>query len=118
MLEDGHDVGEALVEGEDVAVRGLEVARAEAVDESVRHLVCDDVVREAGEDRLAREVRAGVFVVGAKVAEEDGEEVGVVVGVRAAERVRQEAEARAPLEAGTSGRAPRRSSRAPLDATA
>ena len=30
------------------------------VDQGVRHLVADDVVRQAGVDRLAREVPAGV----------------------------------------------------------
>jgi hypothetical protein len=99
VLEDGDDVGESLVKAEDVAVRGLEVARPQAVDERVRHLVGDDVVREAAEDGLPREVRARLLLVGPKVAEEDREEVGVVEGVRAAEGVGQEAQGRPSLEA-------------------
>lgn len=44
MLEDRDDVGESLVEGEDILVGRLQRARAQAVDEGVGYLVGDDVV--------------------------------------------------------------------------
>ena len=59
MLEQRDDVGEALVERQHVDVGRLEEIAAQAVHDGVRHLVGDDVVRQAGEDGLARQVRPG-----------------------------------------------------------
>ena len=56
MLEQGDDVGERLVEGVDIGIARLVEARMHAVEQRVRHLVRDDVVREAGEHRVARRV--------------------------------------------------------------
>ena len=54
VLEQRHDVGEGLVEGEHVGVARLAEAAVHAVEQGVRHLVRDDVVRQAGEHRQAR----------------------------------------------------------------
>ena len=70
VLEDSDDVGEALVEGRHVAVAGLGEIFAQSIDESMRHFVSDDVVREAGENVLAGEIRSGILLVGAEVPEE------------------------------------------------
>ena len=53
VLEQRHDVGERLVEGEHVGVARLDEAAMHAVEQRVRRLVGDDVVRQAGEDRAA-----------------------------------------------------------------
>ena len=75
-----HDVGEALVERRLVGRRRLQIAPAQAVEDRVRRLVRDDVVRQAGVDRLAARPR--------EVTEEYSpvvpgiERVGVREGVR------------------------------------
>ena len=49
VLEQGHDVGERLVEGEHVGVARLVEPAVHAVQQGVGRLVGDDVVRQAGE---------------------------------------------------------------------
>ncbi len=56
VLEERDDVGERLVEGVHVGVGRLVEARMHAVEQRVRGLVRDDVVRQAGEDERARGV--------------------------------------------------------------
>ena len=56
MLQQRDDVGEGLVEGADVGVRRLQEAAVHAVEQRVRGLVRDDVVRQAGEDHAAGHV--------------------------------------------------------------
>ena len=58
VAEQRREVGEALVEGQHVGIGRLGEVGADAVDDGVRHLVRDDVVRQAGEDALAGQVAA------------------------------------------------------------
>ena len=58
VLEQRDDVGERLVEGQHVAIDRLVEARMHAVEQRVRRLMRDDVVRQAGEDQRARRVAA------------------------------------------------------------
>lgn len=44
VLEDRHDVGEAFVKGQDVAIRRIGEATTQAIHHGMRGLVCDDVV--------------------------------------------------------------------------
>ena len=81
--EQGDDVCERLVEGRLVGQPGLDQVRPEAVQDRMRDLVGDDVVRETRVDRLVGELQ---------VAEEDAAVVPRVVGVRLRERVRDEVE--------------------------
>ncbi len=93
MLEQGHDVGEGLVEGRDVRVRGLLEAAMQAVQQGMGHLVGDDVGGQAGEHHGAR--RRGVPVPRARreIAEQQGLLVGAVIGIVGSERVRIDPEA-------------------------
>ena len=70
MLEQRDDVGERLVEGQHVRVGRLHEVLVQAVEQRVRRLVRDDVVRQAGEDHAAGELAGGAIVGGRKVAEE------------------------------------------------
>ena len=78
--EQGDDVGKALVKRRLVRGGRLEVTAAQAVEDGVRRLVGDHVVRQAGEDRAV--VRAG------EVAEQNGsvgpgiKRVGLCEGMR------------------------------------
>jgi hypothetical protein len=103
MAEERGEVGEALVERRDVDVGLLEKAAADAIDDRVRGLVNHDVVREAGEDRLAGDVAPRIFVVRAEIAEEDSVRVGAVKGVRRAEGMGKEVERRDVAGAPASG---------------
>ena len=62
MLEERDDVGEGFVEGENVGVVRLVEARVHTVEQRVRGLVRDDVVRQAGEHEGAWRI-AGIFRV-------------------------------------------------------
>jgi hypothetical protein len=53
MLEQRDGIGEGLVKGQHVGVGRLAHAPVQPVEQRVRDLVRDDVVREAGEDQLA-----------------------------------------------------------------
>ena len=93
VLEQRDDVGKRLVEGADVGVGRREIAAVHAVEQRVRRLVRDDVVREAGEHHAARNVLGCFGLGGAEVAEQQRNLVRRVVGVRLAQRVRIDAEA-------------------------
>ncbi len=58
VLEQGDDVGERLVERQHVGVARLREVAVQAVEQRVRGLVRDDVVRQAGEHQAARQVLA------------------------------------------------------------
>ncbi len=47
MLEEGDDVGESFVEGEDVRIGRLAETAVQAVKQSMRRLMGDDIVRES-----------------------------------------------------------------------
>ena len=70
MLEDRDNVRETFVEGRDIAVARLDEKLAQPVNERMCHLVSDDVMREAGEDGLARQVRPWVLPIRAEIAEQ------------------------------------------------
>ena len=91
-LEQRHDVGEALMERRHVGVGVLDVARMNRVENRVRRLVGDDVRAQAGEDEPARIVGALELIGGGEVAEQEGDLVGIVIGVGVAQRVRMDAE--------------------------
>ena len=69
VLEQRHDVGERLVERGRVRAGRLEEEATLAIDEGVRRLVGDDVVREAGEDGLAGQVHARIGAGRLEIAE-------------------------------------------------
>ena len=92
VLEDGDDVGEGLVEGDHVDVGGLEHAAVHAVEDRVRHLVGDDVVRQAAEDDAARQLVARIGRRRVEVAEQQRGFRWGVVGVLLAQRVRVDAQ--------------------------
>ena len=98
VLEDGHDVRESFVEGEDVRVRRLEQPRPQPVDHRMRGLVRDDVLGEAGEDGLAREVGPHLAVGSTEVAEQQRMQPVVVVGVAGLHRMGVDAQPPASLE--------------------
>ena len=64
--EERHDVREALVEGQYVGVGGHRERRAQAVEDRVRRLVRDHVVRQRREDAVPRHREAGGLVAGAR----------------------------------------------------
>ena len=100
VLEDGDDVGERLVEGDHVRIARVEHAAMHAVEDRVRHLVRDDVVREAGEDDAAGKLVARVGRRGVEVAEQQRRLRRRVVGVLLAQGVRIDAQ---PLHVARSG---------------
>src|SRR2546423_601570 len=69
MLEQRDDVGKGLVEGQHVLVNRLVEARVYAVEQGMRRLVRNDVVREAREDRGARRIPS-ILYSGREVSEE------------------------------------------------
>ncbi len=87
MLEERDEVRKGFVKGAHVGVVRLEVAPMQAVEQGVRRLVRDDVVREAGEDDAAGEVLALVVRQRRKVAEEQRDFLRRVVGIRLAQGV-------------------------------
>ena len=60
MLHQGDDVGERFVQREHVGVGRLVEAAVHAVEDGVRRLVGDDVVRQARVDAAAGHVIAGI----------------------------------------------------------
>ena len=70
VLQQRDDVGERLVKGADVGVGRLQEVPVHAVEQRMRGLVRDDVVRQAGEDHAAGHVIAGVVLDRLEVAEE------------------------------------------------
>ncbi len=93
VLQEGHDVGEGLVEGRRVRSGGIHEVRPDAVEQGVGGLVRHDVVREARVDDLAGEVLARIVPGGAEIAEQQPSEPPVVVGVRLLHGVRVHAQA-------------------------
>jgi len=66
VLEQRSPSPRMLVECRNIHVGLFEEVASQTIDDRVRHLVHDDVVREAGENRLARQVAAGILAVGDK----------------------------------------------------
>ena len=94
VLQQRHDVGEAFMEGEHIGIGGIDELAMHAVEQGVRGLVGDDVLRKAGEDHAARQLFAGVVVVGVEVAEQQRDFLGRVVGIGLAQGVRIDAQLR------------------------
>ena len=92
MLEQRDDVGEGLVEGEHVGVARLDEAPVHAVEQRVRRLVRDDVVREAGEDECRRAGCCAGSAGAREVAEQQRLLLRAVVGVGLAQGVRVDAQ--------------------------
>ncbi len=93
VLEERNDIGKGLVERQHVRVRRSIEATVHAVEQGMRGLVGDDVVRQAGEDHAPRHMTSGIVVRGLKVPEEQRFLCRAVVGVRLTQRVRVDAEA-------------------------
>ena len=91
VLEQRDDVGERLVEGEHILIHRLVEARVHAVEQRVRGLVRDDVVRQASEYGRAGRVPA-VFRRGLEIAEQQRLLLRAVIGVLLAQRVRIDAQ--------------------------
>jgi hypothetical protein len=87
MLKQRNEVGESLVKGLHVRIARLGEARMNAVEQGVRDLVRHDVVRQAGEHRVARRI-VGVLAEHGKIAEQQRLLVGTVIGVLIAQRMR------------------------------
>ncbi len=81
VLQEGHDVGERLVEGEDVGIAGIYEIPVHAVEQGVRGFMGDNVVGEACEHNAAGNVAIAVAAFGGEVAEEEGFFVRMVVSV-------------------------------------
>ena len=92
VAEQRDDVGKTLVECRNVLIGLLGEVAADAVDDRVRRLVNHDVVRQAGEDGLPRQVAPRILAVGAEVAEEDAVRVRAVEGVGGHHRMREDVE--------------------------
>ena len=54
---------------------------ARPVNDRVRHLMSDDVVAKAGEDRLLRDVGAGIIGIRVEITKQEGVAVAVIKGV-------------------------------------
>jgi imidazolonepropionase-like amidohydrolase len=91
VLKERDQVGERLVKRQHVGVHGLVEAGVHAVQQRVRDLVGDDVMRKAGEHQGARRV-AGVFDADRKVAEQERLLFRAVVRVAVAQGVRVDAQ--------------------------
>jgi hypothetical protein len=90
MLEQRHDVGERFVERVYVGIARLVEAWVDAVEKGVRHLVRDDVVRQAGENRRAGCV-VRILCLNGKIAEQHGHFLRTIVCVLVTESVRIDA---------------------------
>lgn len=87
------------MERQHIAVRGLEEIGPQPMDDGVGDFVRNDVMREAGEDRLAGKVLTRRLSVGAEIAKEDGVELGVEERVSTEEGVGEQPEYRAGIAA-------------------
>ncbi len=92
MQEQRGEIGEGLVERQHFGVGRFREEGANAVDDGMRHLVRDDVVREAGEHALPRQVVALVLFRGLEIAEQDALGLAAVEGVGLHHRMRIELE--------------------------
>ena len=80
MLEQGHDVGEALVKGQHIDVGGLGEALMQPVEEGMRHFMGNHIMRQASEDCGARgDLHRALGC--RKIAEKNADLGGVIVGV-------------------------------------
>ena len=93
VLKEGDEIGERLVKGQDVAISRLEKVALHTVEDCVRGLVGDDVVRQARERHAARHAIGGRLGTRREVAEKQRLLVPVIIGVLLAERVRVDAQA-------------------------
>ena len=87
VLEQRDDIGEGLVKGRYIRVRGILEAAMQAVEQGVGHLVGDDVAGQAGKHHAAAWGGGGRRRGGLEVAEQQRHLVGAVVGVLGAQRV-------------------------------
>ena len=87
VLEQRDNVGESFVERRHVDIGPLGIAGMQPVEQRVRRLVRDDVVRDDAEDDRAAHDRAAA-VGGREIAEQQGDLLRIVVGVRLPQRVR------------------------------
>jgi hypothetical protein len=60
MLEQSHDVGKRFMEGENVGIGPLRETRVQAIEQGVRGLVGDNVMRQTGENDPTRQILARV----------------------------------------------------------
>src|SRR3954464_9102638 len=90
MTEERRQVREGFVKGWNVDVGRFHEVSANAVDDRMGRLMGNDVVGQAGEDRLARQVFAGVGQTCPKIAEQDAVHLRIVEGGRLTEGVRVE----------------------------
>ena len=81
VLEHRHDVGEGLVERQDVDVARLLIAPMQSVEQRMRRLVRDDVVRQTGEHHAAERLVVGLGAHLGKIAEQQRDLLGTVIGV-------------------------------------
>lgn len=82
VLEKCDEVGERLVKGEDVRITRFAEAPVHAVEQCVRHLVRNNVVRQASEHREARQVATNIGHRGWKISEQYCLFLWTVVSVR------------------------------------
>src|SRR3954463_11604212 len=75
VLEERHDVGKRLVEGQDLVVAWLNEVRMHAIHDGMRCLMHDDVMRERGENCPVR------LVITREIPEEECALVWAVVGI-------------------------------------
>ncbi len=115
MLEQRDDVGERLVEGRHVRVRGLLEAAVQAVQQRMRHLVGNDVARQAREHHRARRRRIAFTRFGREVSEQQRLLVRAVIGVAGPQRMRIDAQTLHLDDLVLSGHAARRPQRGPAE---
>ena len=92
MLEERDNVGKRFVERQHVPVARLDEARVQPVQQRVRGLVSDHVVRKAGEHHAAGKVTSRIGRRGGEIAEQQRLPFGAVVGIRLAQGMRINAE--------------------------
>ena len=92
MLEQRDDVGERLVKGQHVRVRGFLEAPMQAVEQRMRHLMGDDVAGQAGEHHRARPALHRLVRRWMEIAEQQRLLFRAVIGVVGAQRVRIDAQ--------------------------
>ena len=56
VLQQRHDVGEGFMKREHVRIGRIEISWQDGVEQRMRRLMRDDVVREAGENNSARKL--------------------------------------------------------------
>src|SRR6266566_4680866 len=109
MLKERDDVGEGFVERGAIEARCLGEMLPNSVQDRVRDLVCDNVMREAGENDLPRQL-SNIAGLVAKIAEQHRSQVRIVEGVSLLEGVGKDAQMSTQQIAGVAAARP-----APLD---